>query len=75
MSENIKGDLFIGAGVVAVGTLNAPGLIEVDGSVDGVAGVAKGIGSFTRSFQGGKIQLYIFWAIFAIIIFLIWLII
>ncbi len=36
MSENIKGDLFIGAGVVAVGTLNAPGLIEVDGSVDGV---------------------------------------
>ena len=36
MSENIKGDLFIGAGVVAIGTLNAPGLIEVDGSVDGV---------------------------------------
>jgi NADH-quinone oxidoreductase subunit L len=47
----------------------------IDGSVDGVAGVAKGIGSFTRSFQSGKIQLYIFWAIFAIIIFLIWLII
>ena len=36
MSENIKGDIFIGAGVVAIGTLNAPGLIEVDGSVDGV---------------------------------------
>ncbi|MEO7992221.1 MAG: NADH-quinone oxidoreductase subunit L [Chryseolinea sp.] len=49
--------------------------IIIDGSVDGVAGVAKGIGSFTRSFQSGKIQLYIFWAIFAIIIFLIWLII
>jgi len=47
----------------------------IDGSVNGVAGVAKGIGSVTRSFQGGKIQLYIFWAIFAIIIFLIWLII
>ena len=36
MSENIKGDIYIGAGVVAIGTLNAPGLIEVDGSVDGV---------------------------------------
>jgi len=47
----------------------------IDGSVDGLAGLAKGVGSFTRSFQGGKIQLYIFWAIFAIIIFLIWLII
>ncbi len=47
----------------------------IDGSADGAAGVARGIGSFTRSFQNGKIQLYIFWAIFAIIIFLIWLII
>jgi len=37
--------------------------------------LAKGVGSITRSFQNGKIQLYIFWAIFAIIIFLIWLII
>ena len=44
----------------------------VDGTVDGAAGLVKGIGSFTRSFQGGKIQLYIFWAVFAIIIFIIW---
>ena len=44
----------------------------IDGSVDGTAGLAKGIGSFTRSFQGGKIQLYVFWAIFAVIIFIIW---
>ncbi|MBL0742541.1 NADH-quinone oxidoreductase subunit 5 family protein [Chryseolinea lacunae] len=44
----------------------------VDGFVDGAAGLAKSIGSFTRSFQGGKIQLYIFWAAFAIIIFIIW---
>ncbi|HOX83758.1 MAG TPA: NADH-quinone oxidoreductase subunit L [Chryseolinea sp.] len=49
--------------------------IIIDGSVNGVAGLAKGVGSITRSFQNGKIQLYIFWAIFAIIIFLIWLII
>jgi NADH-quinone oxidoreductase subunit L len=46
--------------------------VIIDGTVDGVAGMARGIGAFTRSFQGGKIQLYIFWAIFAIIIFIIW---
>ena len=44
----------------------------IDGVVDGAASLAKGVGSFTRSFQGGKIQLYIFWAIFAVIIFIIW---
>jgi NADH-quinone oxidoreductase subunit L len=44
----------------------------VDGFVNGLASTARGIGSFTRSFQGGKIQVYIFWAILAIIIFLIW---
>lgn len=44
----------------------------VDGLVNGVAQLSKGIGSFTRSFQAGKIQVYIFWAILAIIIFLIW---
>ncbi len=49
--------------------------VIIDGSVDGVAGLAKGVGSVTRSFQNGKIQLYLFWAIFSIIIFLIWLII
>lgn len=44
----------------------------VDGMVNGAAGLARTAGNFTRSFQGGKIQLYIFWATFAIIIFLIW---
>jgi NADH-quinone oxidoreductase subunit L len=44
----------------------------VDGFVDDAAGMAKGIGSFIRTFQSGKIQLYVFWASFAIIIFIIW---
>jgi NADH-quinone oxidoreductase subunit L len=44
----------------------------VDGTVNGMAGMARSIGSLTRSFQDGKIQLYIFWSIFTIIIFLIW---
>lgn len=44
----------------------------VDGLINLTARIAQGIGSFTRSFQGGKIQLYIFWSVFAIIIFLIW---
>jgi NADH-quinone oxidoreductase subunit L len=44
----------------------------VDGSVNGFASIVRTTGSFTRSFQGGKIQLYVFWALFAIIIFLIW---
>jgi NADH-quinone oxidoreductase subunit L len=44
----------------------------VDGSVNGLAALSRLAGSFTRSFQGGKIQLYIFWALFTIIIFLIW---
>lgn len=44
----------------------------IDGTVNGFARVSNMVGSFTRSFQGGKIQVYIFWAIFAIIIFLIW---
>jgi NADH-quinone oxidoreductase subunit L len=44
----------------------------VDGVVDDAAGMAKGIGIFIRTFQSGKIQLYVFWASFAIIIFIIW---
>jgi len=44
----------------------------VDGTVNGLAGMAKGVGAFTRSFQDGKVQLYIFWSVFTIIIFLIW---
>lgn len=46
--------------------------VLVDGVVDGAAGLTRGVGSFARSFQSGKIQLYIFWAVFAIIIFIIW---
>jgi len=44
----------------------------VDGSVNAIAWMTKELGSFTRSFQGGKIQLYIFWTVFTIIIFIIW---
>jgi NADH-quinone oxidoreductase subunit L len=44
----------------------------VDGIVNGLARIAQWIGALIRSFQEGKIQLYIFWASLAIIIFLIW---
>jgi NADH-quinone oxidoreductase subunit L len=44
----------------------------VDGFVNLMARIVQSIGSLIRSFQGGKIQLYIFWASMAIIIFLIW---
>jgi NADH-quinone oxidoreductase subunit L len=44
----------------------------VDGTVNLLARIAQGAGSLIRSFQEGKIQLYIFWASLAIIIFLIW---
>lgn len=40
----------------------------IDGLVNFGAWLAGRVGSFTRSFQGGKIQLYIFWAIAGIII-------
>jgi NADH-quinone oxidoreductase subunit L len=42
----------------------------VDGLVNMGAWFAKLLGSFTRSFQGGKIQLYILWAVAGLIIFL-----
>lgn len=42
----------------------------IDGSVNAVAWIAGMAGSFTRSFQAGKIQLYIFWAMAGLIIFL-----
>jgi cytoskeletal protein CcmA (bactofilin family) len=42
VAENPKGNLFIGAGVVATGTMTATGLIEVDGTVSGVV-TAKSI--------------------------------
>ena len=46
--------------------------VFIDGLVNGVAWLARTLGSVTRSFQGGNIQVYIFWSLFAIIIFLIW---
>ncbi len=67
----------IHAGVYAQVTFaHAIGWVDryiVNGSVHGVARFAGGLGSFTRSFQGGKVQLYIFWTTLAIIIFLIWM--
>ena len=47
--------------------------VFVDGTVAGISRVVSATGVVTRSFQGGKIQVYIFWAILAIIIFLIWM--
>jgi NADH-quinone oxidoreductase subunit L len=47
----------------------------VDGFVRFVAAAARMIGSFARSFQGGQIQLYIFWGVLAWIIFLIWMLV
>jgi NADH-quinone oxidoreductase subunit L len=45
--------------------------IIIDGTVNAVARLVSLSGTLTRSFQGGNIQLYIFWAVFAIIIFII----
>jgi NADH-quinone oxidoreductase subunit L len=44
----------------------------VDGVVSAITRVVAFGGFLFRSIQGGKIQLYIFWALFAIIIFLIY---
>jgi len=44
----------------------------VDGAVHNTGRVAKLTGSVGRSFSGGKIQMYIFWSVFALIIFLFW---
>ncbi len=44
----------------------------IDGVVNGMASLSRFIGAMARSFIGGKIQLYIFWALFTVIIFLIW---
>jgi NADH-quinone oxidoreductase subunit L len=47
----------------------------VDGSVNGLARLAGVVGLVTRSFQGGKIQRYIFWALLGLIIFLFFILI
>jgi NADH-quinone oxidoreductase subunit L len=46
--------------------------VFIDGTVNGTARLTGFGGKITRSFQGGNIQLYIFWAVLAIIIFIIW---
>ena len=45
----------------------------IDGSVNGLAMVAKGTGSITRSFSSGKIQSYILWSMLGLIIFIVWI--
>ncbi|MEP6734524.1 MAG: NADH-quinone oxidoreductase subunit L [Chryseolinea sp.] len=44
----------------------------VDGITKVTADFVKEVGGFTRSFQKGNVQHYIFWAAFGIIIFIIW---
>ena len=46
--------------------------VFVDGTVNAAAKLAGFGGKISRSFQGGNIQLYIFWSVFALIIFIIW---
>jgi NADH-quinone oxidoreductase subunit L len=46
--------------------------VILDGIVNAIASLSRWVGSMIRSFQGGKIQVYIFWSVLAIIIFLIW---
>ena len=73
-SKWIDGMLHLGA-YVQLMIAHITGWVDravVDGVVDDAASMAKGVGSFIRSFQSGKIQLYVFWASFAIIIFIIW---
>ena len=36
MVNNPKGDLYVGSGVKMTGNVVAPGLVEIDGSFDGV---------------------------------------
>lgn len=47
----------------------------VDGAIRFAAALARSIGAFARSFQGGQIQLYIFWAALGWIIFIIWMLV
>lgn len=47
----------------------------IDGFVNALAWLTGKAGAFTRSFQGGKIQLYIFWAVLGLIIFLFFMLI
>ncbi len=44
----------------------------VDGVVDGIGNTVRFIGFLARRFQRGGVQLYVFWALLTIIIFIIW---
>jgi NADH-quinone oxidoreductase subunit L len=44
--------------------------IFVDGLLKMAATIVGAAGRLTKSFQGGNIQLYIFWSVFGLIIFL-----
>lgn len=46
--------------------------VFIDGTVNATARLTGVGGKITRSFQGGNIQLYVFWSAFALIIFIIW---
>jgi NADH-quinone oxidoreductase subunit L len=46
--------------------------IIVDGFVDGMAWSVKLVGYWSRRFQREGVQLYIYWSVFTIIIFIIW---
>ncbi len=48
--------------------------VVIDGLVNRIAKISRGIGSLTRSFSNGKIQSYITWAMLAVIIFIIYMI-
>lgn len=44
----------------------------IDGTVNATARMTGLGGRITRSFHGGNIQLYVFWSVFALVIFIIW---
>lgn len=46
--------------------------VVIDGAVNTTGRLAKLTGAVARSFSAGKIQVYIFWSVFALVIFLFW---
>lgn len=44
----------------------------VDGLIDMITWFVRLLGNFAKSFQSGKVQGYVFWALLAMIIFIIW---
>lgn len=47
--------------------------VLIDGAVNGIARLAGGVGSITRSLANGKIQSYILWATASLVIFILWI--